>query len=426
MATLVTAGGRLVQAQLPAQFRAAGGLGGGFFPPLWSDGTTHEDIDGRTVSFTGVYEKQPWVAAVVNKLARQIATLPLKVYRKDATNGRERLIDHPLEALLNRPAPRKSQTDLLQWAALPALIHGNALLGKFREDPDAPPSELIPIDWRYVSAYARQGGPVEWWGTTQTGAQAYIKADNVLHFAWQSPGGEVGVSPLRQLGVTIRNEDASQRYAVSSFANAARPANAIVLPPDKNLTREQREDMRKEIELTHGGVDRAFRTMILGGGADIKPLSHSAQEAELIESRRINREEVAAVFDVSGPLIGDLTHGTYSNVAELHKMLYKTTLRPWLALIESVIASQLIDPEPEWAGLFAEFDLGEVLRGSKQEEIEAAVNAFTNGLMTLNEVRKVLNLPPVEDPSADKPHIPANNLQPMDQQTDPRRQALNE
>jgi hypothetical protein len=118
------------------------------------------------------------------------------------------------------------------------------------------------------------------------------------------------------------------------------------------------------------------------------------------------------VYDVPMQLVGDMSRGGLASVVEIHKMLYVTILRPWLAFIEDKLTSQLIETEPEWAaeGLFLRFDLGEVLRGNADEEIKSAAQGFLNGLFTLNEARERLNLPRVSVPEADMPHIPANNM----------------
>jgi HK97 family phage portal protein len=375
----------------------------------------------RVVSFEEIVESQPVVAAASNKLVRQIATLPLKVYRRNSQNERERVIDHPLATLLNQPVPRRGPVNFKQWMARPGFVHGNSLMAKYRGDgPDRPPTNLLPLRWQYVSAYADTGGPIEYWGTTQTGEWRWLPVDETLHFAWESGAGELGVSPLTQLGVTIANEDAAQRYQTASWRNGARPSGAVVLPENRSLDVEERKELREDLARMHEGVDNSFRVALLTGGADWRPMSFDAREAQLIEARTVNREEIAMVYDVPPPMIGDLTHGTYSNVTELHRMLYVTVLRPWLTFFEETLQAQLIDPEPEWAGddLFVEFDFSEVLRGDPADELKAAADAFANGLMTLNEVRKVLNLPPIGDAGdvtnpANQPHIPANNLQPI-------------
>ena len=163
----------------------------------------------------------------------------------------------------------------------------------------------------------------------------------------------------------------------------------------------------------HEGVDNAFRVGLLAPGAKWQPLSFTAQEAELIQARTVNREEVCMVYDVKPTVIGDLTHGTYSNVFELNRDYYKTTCRVWTSLMEEVIQVQLIDPEPEWAGYFVAFDFSEVLRGDRKAEIDAAVAAYTGGLATQDEARGWLKLAATGHPEANVLHRPSNNMTPL-------------
>lgn len=380
------------------------------------EGTVDTVDPARTLSYSEIYETQPIVAAAVNKLVHQIATLPLKTYRRKGGGERERVRGEGPDTVLNRPAPRRSPTDLKQWIAWPMHVQGNGLLAKYRGEPGGPPTELLPLDWRYISAYARPGGPVEVWETTQLGSAQRIAVEETVHFAWFVPGG-IGVSPLKQLGVTVRREDAAQRYQESSFANAARPGLAVVLPPDARADGDLRDEIREEVDVKYGGVDKAFRTLVLGGGADVKPVTQTAVEVELSRTRQVSREEVGMVYDVPGPLIGDLTHGTYSNVTELHRMLYKTILRPTLTMIEETIQAQLIDPEPDWQGYFVEFDLGEQLKGDPLAVAQQIQTEISSGTLTPNEGRDIQNRARSTNPAADELYMPINNLRPLG--TDP-------
>ncbi|HEY7831786.1 MAG TPA: phage portal protein [Solirubrobacteraceae bacterium] len=370
-----------------------------------------------------IYETNPNCAAVVNKLVRQIATLPIKVYdRPSSEDAPEEVRGHPVGKLLNKPAPRRGQSYWKQALARSALIHGNGLLAKYRGPSMAgSPQNLLAVAWPWVAAYAPLGSPVKWWSTFQTGTQRYFSVDDGVHLAWESQDLHgLGVSPLKPLAETIKLDDATRRYQASSFANGARPASAIVPPDGFAYQGNQREELRQEINRMHSGVDNAFKAALLAPGFKWEGLAHTAVEAEVIAARNLGREEFAMVYDVPPPMIGDLTHSTYSNVEELHRILYVTTLRPWFALIEEILQVQLIDGEEEWAGndLYARFDLAEVLRGNRREEIDAASEAFVNGLATLNEAREMIDMPPVDkasDPEglADMPHIPKNNLRPL-------------
>jgi HK97 family phage portal protein len=417
VASLVTAGGRLLRRTAPGAKFLQNGSGFVTAGPVWSNGDNYDAYGLHTpagyhlASYAEIYETQPVVAAAVNKLTRQLSTLPLKLYKLQADNDRERVVKHPLADLFRLPCPDRSVVDLLQWISLPLLVHGNALLVKYREKADGPVTELLPMDWRYVSAWAQQGGPVEWWETNQTGERRFVHASEAIHFAWHSPSSIVGTSPLQQLGVTLQSENAAQRYSVNSFRNGIRPSLALELPLEASHNKEIRDAIREEIQSVHGGPDNIGKAFIAGGGAVVKPLSFSAREATLVETRQLSREEVAMVYDVKPTVLGDLTHGTYSNVSELNKDFYKTTLRPWLVLIEETFKSQLIEGETSFEGVFPEFDLSEQLKGDPLELAQSLRTEIESGTLTPNEARRIQNRPADDTEDADKLYLPKNNLQ---------------
>jgi HK97 family phage portal protein len=373
-------------------------------------------IDGRAISFTEIFRTQPIVAAAINVFSRQISRLPLKVYSKNSQNERERVTKHPLVDLLGNPAPRCGATQLKQWIAQPILLHGNSTLLASRARPGQPPNRLWPLDWRYMWAHFDKGEPIRFWQTTEFGTVKHLDPEDVVHLRWEAPDGPIGISPLEQLGVTVRIERSAQEYQESYLRQGARPPSAITMPavdgkaPGVILDKDLRKEMREDLEAAYAGSQNAGRPALLPGGFDWKTIAHTAHEAELIEQRKLSREEVASVYEVPQPLVGILDHATYSNVAELHRMLYTTVLGPWLTLIEESIKAQIIDTEPAFQGLFVEFDLAEVLKGDKVKEINALKIAVMSGLMTINEARAVLNLPAFPHQWCNEPLIPANNL----------------
>lgn len=416
MTSLVTAGGRLLRTAGPSQQipSAAFGFGGGLgFDGIWTDASEDTDTDQTLISFSDIYSTQPVVASAINKLTRQASTLPLKVYTRKDNGERERVYGHPLEKLLRQPVGRRGPVHLKQWMLFPLLTHGNALLAKFRPADDAPPTALLPVQWPFIEAYAPQGAPVEWWATLQTGERRWLKVEDTIHFAWESPEGEIGTSPLRQLGVTVQIEDAAQRYQKAMFRNGARPTGSVNLPQGVVLDADARAEIRADLMANVAGIGNAGAPVLLPGGATWEAMAHTAHEAELILQRKLDREEIAMVYDLPGPLIGDLEHGTYSNVTELNKQLYKSVLRPWLTLIEETIQAQLIDPEPDWQGLFVEFEMGEVLKGDPRDLAEAIRVQVETGVMTRNEGRKLLNLPRDPNPQADQLFFAKNNQAPI-------------
>jgi HK97 family phage portal protein len=413
--TLQTADGRLLRAQRPA---GAGITNGGFFPqsfpPLWSNGERAED-DAWLRSYEAIYRSQPVLAGVVDKLTRRIATLPLVAYQKTA-GGREATEGDSLDTLLRKPMPRRSTVHLVSHIAQSLLINANSVVAKVRlNGPDEPPGWLWPLDWSQLSAYGQPGGTIEWWSTTQFGGQErFIAAADTIHFAWPGPdGGEIGVSPLEKLGTTIRIEDAAQRHQASMFKNGIRPSAAVSMN-DPNATKEKLEYAGEVVKAAHGGLDKAGSWVWLGANATVQPLSLSPVEAALIEQRKLNREEIGIVYDLAGPLMNDLEHGTFSNVSELLRSLYRDVVPPWTELIVQTMQAQLIDTEPAWLDRFVRFDFSDKLKGDPTEQAAVDKSDVETGIRTRDEARDGRGLPPKGGAAAELT-LNANNQAPVEQ-----------
>ena len=382
--------------------------------PLGSWGTSQLTlVDGRTVSYSRIYRTQPYIATAIGVLVRQISCLPLKVYQRNSQGDRERVSDHRLVDLIEKPAPGCSGTQLKQWMALPLLLHGNAAIAKVRSEKFGPPDRLWPLDWRFMQAFQADGipsRPVQFWRYDELQDPLFLDPADVIHLKWEPPEGQIGVSPLEQLGTTIRIEQSAQDYQESYLREGIRPPSGIEFPPGAILDAETRSEMRDDLQKAYGGAKNAGHPMLIPGGAKWVSLGHTAHEAELINQRKLTREEVASVYSVPQPLMGILENATLANVEALHKMFYTTVLGPWLSLFEESFQAQIIDPEPAFDGMFVEFELAEVLRGDKIKETTALKMAVQSGLMTLNEARAVLNLPRFDKDWCDEPLVPTNNL----------------
>lgn len=349
----------------------------------------------RVIDFETIYRTQPAVFALVNTIAHQAARLPLRAYRGDPLGEFEPLPrDHGLARLIARPCPGKTSIDLKQWLIKPALIHGSSTVGKYLGNgADEPPTELLKLDWRFMSASARQGAPIHEWASSQAdGIPRPIDPSAVIHTCWDPPSGWLGISPLEALGVTIASEEAIQRYERASFVNAVRPSGALALPKEVATSRAEREEMRRDLQAMHGGVDNAFRVALLTGGAQFIPMGATAQEAALVESRERNLVEACIAYDVPPPVIGELSKGSYNNVEELNRQRFKSGLPPWLTLAVETLQAQLIDPVPQWEDCFVRFDLADVLKGDPVEEANAWGVLVDRGIASRDEGRQRFGL----------------------------------
>lgn len=371
------------------------------------------------VDYASIYASQPWIYAVVNKVTRNIARLPLLPQREDPqTYYRERLPrTHPLPALLSRPFPRGSTFRLVESAVGSLMIFGHGLWWKYRVRPGQPPVELWPLPWQNISIEAGADVPIDFYRYRGQRGEKILFPDDVVHFTWWSPMGLRGTSPLEPLRSTLALEDAGRRYAIASFANGVRPSGALVT--EKTIGDEAKKEIRAQLEGSHSSPDNAFRMMLLDGGLDWKPFSHTAQEAQTIEHRKLNQIEACAVYDMPPTMLQILDHATFSNIDEQHRMLYQDTLGPVVTNLEATIEAQLLWGEPQ-LGLAVDdddneientavaFSMDDVLRADIVRRAAATAAMRAAGAYSINDIRLAEGKTKIDHPAADACLIPLN------------------
>ncbi len=401
-------------------------------PAPWLPAATAESVrtvDGRQISYSKIFAEQAWVAAAVMRMLTWAVRVPLKVYRRTGDDSRVRLrpADHPLAAGIQTPWEGGYPAALTMALLGPMLVHGNSVTRLF----DGTRSVRFEAnDWRTTTPIkATPNAPtIQGWQPydPDTGEKLQsFSADQAIHAAWWSPLGPEGVSPLRQLGTTLRIEDAATRYQVAQFRNGARPPSAVTATTEfLGLDKETRDfllaQLRDDITLLYAGPENQGRPALLPPGLDWKPIGHTSREAELIEQRFIDREEVGAVYMIPLPMLGDLRRATFSNIVELRQIAYTDGLGPPLVIVEQTITStwQQLSREDD---VYVEFDFSGVLRGDALKEINAIRAAIATGVMTPNEGRAIRNLERSDEANADRLWMPWNNLQPLGSEPQPNR-----
>lgn len=396
--------------------------------PFVGEGLFLTTVDGKQISYAKLFAEQPKVAAAVMRMLTWAVRVPLKVYRRLDDNDRRRLRpeDHPLAAGIQRPWEGGYPAALTMALLGPFLVHGNSTTELL---DGANRVQFTSHDWRMVRPIAQGSSArtIDGWDIFDNGGrkERSVSADTMLHAKWWSPLGPEGVSPLRQLGTTLMVDEAALRYARQQFKNGARPPSAITATTDfLGLEKEERDillaQLREDITLLYAGPENGGRPALLPPGLDWKPIGHTSREAELIDQRYLNGEEVGAVYQIPAPFLNDLRRATFSNIQELRQVAYTDGLGPPLVIIEQVITAawQHLSREDD---VYVEFDFAGVLRGDFLKEINALRLAVSGGLMYPNEARAILNRPKDGHPDADRLWMPTNNLAPMGSDPAPNR-----
>ena len=352
---------------------------------------------GQFSTYAAIYRKQVWVNIVVDKLAQNIARLPLKVYERDDENGRSEIRDSPFAQLIRNPNPKMDPFFFMQWTASTFFVYGEALWVKVR-DGDGQPSELWPLHPANMKTSEDPDGGLlyEFYsGMDSTVPVMAIPSADIVHFKTYNPDTtQRGVSKLEPLRQTLFNEDAARRATASFWTRGARPAAALTYPG--KLSDDAKKRLKARFEQVASGADATGSTVVLEEGMDAKIIGLNQEEAQYIQTRKLNREEVCAAYDIPPPAVHILDHATYSNITEQLRSVYRDTMAAKLGLFESTIDMSL-RPDFDPKGVqYAEFLLDEVMRGDFETRAAAKVSLVSSAQMTPNEGRKLDNLPPME------------------------------
>jgi HK97 family phage portal protein len=355
-------------------------------------------------SYASVYKTQPWIAALVNKIAYGTARLPLKVYNREGDGSRSDARETPFAKLLRNPNPRHDPFFFWLWTVSTHEVYGEALWVKIRPRPGAAPTQLWPLHpanvvtiRRNVENGADYDGQLRYRYLYGTNGDQFLEwpVEDIVHFKTYNPDDQVrGLSRLEPLRQTILNEDSARRASAAMWSNGGRPSFAV--STDKVLTDGAWERLNAEFRGLHQGVDNWGKIAILEEGLTPHALPVDAVSMQFIEARQISREEACGMFDVPPPAVHILDHATFSNITEQMRSVYRDTMAPRLGLFESGIDAQLRPDFDPQANQYAEFLMDEVLRGAFETRAAANQSAIFSGQRTPNEVRKQDNLPPLE------------------------------
>lgn len=359
-----------------------------------------------------VVRQNTWAYAGLNAIARGVAKTPLKVFQfEDGTQRRRRLYGrgsdaHPLAKLIDRPWKGGTAFRLKNRIVVEYLLSdtGKAYVWKVRTSPSGLPVELLPLRSDLVTPMYASGKLAYYqWSDLTSGHTEKILPENVIEI-----GFEDDLSPFTVLAKTLAIDLAAQETTASFYENGAVIGNVITT--EQNVTPKESEQIAAELRATNSGPSNAFKTLVLSHlrGAKIHQVGMSSADAQTIEHRKLSREEVAAALGIPQPVIGILDRATFSNIETQTRMWIVDTLGAHFAMIESALMGQLIDAERSWENCFVEFDTGEVLRGTPTQRAETYLKWLHAGTRSVNELRALENLPPIEHDWADAVWVPVN------------------
>lgn len=368
-------------------------------PATWP-GWSSLELGNSWASYSEIYKRQLWVNVLVKKRANAVARLPLKVYER-TDDGRQDARDHPYAVLLRRPNRRTSAKFLWLWIQSTFDVYGEVFLAKHR-DAGGRPDALWPLHPTAMHPEDERDGEILWTWRTSKAEVKGIRSSDLVHIRTYNPDNVArGLSPLEPLRRTLEFEDAAQRSQSSFWQKGARPGVALTHP--NNLSKDAADRLKLQWDQIAAGADNTGSTVVLEEGMKPELLTISNEDAQYIESRKLNREEVCAEYDVPPPVVHILDRATFSNITEQMRSMYRDTMAPVLTGIEAELEFQLrgsMQPgrsEPDFGdAIYAEFLLDQVLRGDFEQRAKAYQQAIHSGWLMPSEVREMENRPRIE------------------------------
>lgn len=329
------------------------------------------------------------VYACVRVISETVASLPLGVY--EATDdGNQKAAEHPLYRLLHDEPNTEMTSFVFREVMLThLLLYGNSYSQIIRSGKNSIVG-LYPLLPDHMDVDRDSKGNLTYTYTTSDGKTVVIKPTDVLHIPGLGFDGVMGYSPIALEKSAIGLGIASEEYGSKFFSNGARPSGILTHPN----TVKNPKAIRESWNTAYGGSSNANRVAILEEGMTFTPLSIPNNEAQFLETRKFQVEEICRIFRVPPHLVGDLEHATFSNIEHQSIDFAVHTIRPRLVRIEQAMNRALFSDQ-EKGKFYVQFNIDGLMRGDYKSRMEGYAIARQNGWMSANDIRELENQNPI-------------------------------
>jgi HK97 family phage portal protein len=219
-----------------------------------------------------------------------------------------------------------------------------------------------------------------------------LKPYDVLHIPGLGFDGLVGYSPIAMAKNAIGLAIAAEEYGSKFYANGATPSGVLEHP---GIVKDP-EKVRESWQSAFGGSANANKTAVLEEGMKYNPISIAPEQAQFLETRKFQINEIARIFRVPPHMVGDLEKSSFSNIEQQSLEFVKYTLEPWIVRWEQSIMRSLLSAEDK-KKYFVKFNVDGLLRGDYQSRMNGYATARQNGWMSTNDIRELENLDLIPD-----------------------------
>lgn len=350
----------------------------------WTSTTGIKVNEESALRFTAVY-------ACRRVLSETLAAMPIKIYRKRKNGtGRDLVDDHPLyEILHDTPNAEMTAFNFQETMQDHIVSSGNGYAYK-EIDGRGRVKSLKLLNWQQITPQRNKDtGRIEYI-FNDNGTKITFSQDEIFHIAGLGFNGIVGYSPIYMAMEAVGLGLAAEQFAAYFYSNGANIGGFIELPGnvrDKNA-------LRKEIEEKFAGLGKSHKVMLLENGMKFQKLVMPLNEAQFIETRKFQKQEIASIYRVPLHLIQDLDKATFANIEHQDLGFIKHTMFPWVVRWEQSQNMRLLTQLERKQGYYTEFSMDALLRGDAKSRAEVLHIKRQDGVINADEWRELDNQNP--------------------------------
>jgi HK97 family phage portal protein len=355
------------------------------------------------------------VYSCVRILSEAVASLPLHFYMYDENGSKKKAIEHPLYFLLHdEPNPEMTSFVFRETLMTHLLLWGNAYAQIIRNGK----GEIIalyPLMPDRMTVNRDEKGRLYYEYLTHTDdvpinkdTVVKLNSTDVLHIPGLGFDGLVGYSPIAMAKNAIGLSIAAEEYGSKFYANGAAPSGVLEHPG----TLKDPTKVRESWTQTFGGSHNSHKVAVLEEGMKYTPISISPNEAQFLETRKFQINEIARIFRVPPHMVGDLEKSSFSNIEQQSLEFVKYTLDPWVSRWEQAMVRSLLSKDDK-KKYFIKFNVDGLLRGDYQSRMNGYSIGIQNGFMSPNDVRELENLDLIPDEEGGNTYMVNGNMMPI-------------
>lgn len=358
---------------------------------------TAKQFDYQTAADEG-FGQTVWVNRCIREIAYRVMQVPWGIFKKQSDGSAEEVFGTPLNKLIVSPNPESSFSNFLEWWVIYLYVSGNCFIEKVGNGSQ--PQELYFLRPDRMTIIPDSNGNLSHYLYQVDGSSSKIDRENIIHFLFPDPNNDYyGISPLFTAGRTIDTETDATKWNRNMLKNDAKPSGIFTV--EGKLNAASAAVYQAQLQSMQGPT-KAYRPAVLDSNAKFVRLSLTPSEADWINLKKMNREEICGVLGVPPLIIGILDHGTYSNYEVANRIFWDQTIRPILRKFRNQFNREVSSFFGDNVYLDYKTENIEALQENNDLRDDRVRKNYQFGVITLNEARQAIGFDVINDPAGDE------------------------